>query len=136
MTLRLGVCLTCLMFFCSSPSRAAEQPDGFDGSIRTISTPTEPQFTKVIDDLPLMPGLQLVEDEDVLFTHESGRIAETNAMGSVDIDAVYQFYKRALPHLGWKVVNSHTYTRENEQLRIDAHANDKITIVQFSVKPL
>src|ERR1700679_2747005 len=72
----------------------------------TIPAPG-PEFTKVIDDLPLMPGLQLVEDEDVLFSSGSSRIAETNAIGPVDIDAVYAFYKKSLPHLGWKTVNSH-----------------------------
>jgi len=97
----------------------------------------EPQFTKVIDDLPLMPGLQLVEDEDVLFSAPgSGRIAETNAVGPVDIDAVYSFYKKSLPHLGWKAVNAHTYEREGEKLSISARANNKITLVHFAVKPV
>jgi hypothetical protein len=96
-----------------------------------------PHFTKVIEDLPLMPGLQLVEDEDVLFASpNAGRIAETNAIGPVDIDDVYKFYKRSLPHLGWKTVDSRTYQREGEQLRIEAHANAKITIVKFTVKPI
>src|ERR1700743_433079 len=59
----------------------------------SIPSTNPPRFAKVIEDLPLMPGLQLVEDEDVLFsTPGSGRIAETNAIGSVDIDEVYKFY--------------------------------------------
>ena len=95
-----------------------------------------PRFANVIEDLPLMPGLQLVEDEDVLFvTPHSGRIAETNAVGTVDIDDVYLFYRRSLPHLGWKLVDARTYVREGERLRIDAHANSKITTVRFTVKP-
>jgi hypothetical protein len=102
-----------------------------------IAQDNEPRFTNVIEDLPLMPGLQLMEDEDVLFvTPHSGRIAETNAIGSVDIDDVYKFYRRSLPHLGWKVVDSRTYVREGEKLRIDAHANAKITTVRFTVKPV
>ena len=97
---------------------------------------SEPRFTKVIEDLPLMPGLQLVDDEDVLFSSPgSGRIAETNAIGPVDIDEVYKFYQHSLPHLGWKSVNPRTYVREHEQLRIDARANQKITVVRFTVKP-
>ena len=66
----------------------------------------------------------------------SGRIAETNAIGPVDIDDVYKFYRHSLPHLGWKVVDTRTYVREGEQLRIDAHANQKITLVRFTVKPI
>ena len=50
--------------------------------------PANTNFAKVIDDLPLMPGLQLVEGEDVLFAEPVlGRIAETTAEGPVDIDA-------------------------------------------------
>jgi hypothetical protein len=97
----------------------------------------EPQFTNVIEDLPLMPGLQLVDDEDVLFDEPgSGRIAETNAMGPVDIDEVYKFYRRSLPHLGWKAINARTYERGGERLRIDAQANAKVTTVRFTVRPM
>jgi hypothetical protein len=120
------------------PLHAAElnQASGADqGSPVPQADP--PHFTKVIEDLPLMPGLQLIEDEDVLFaTPGSGRIAETNAIGPVEIDDVYKFYRRSLPHLGWKTVDAHTYVREGEQLRIDAHANQKITVVRFTVKPV
>jgi hypothetical protein len=101
------------------------------------SNAAPPQFTKVIDDLPLMPGLELVDDEDVLFDAPgSGRIAETNAMGPVDTDDVYKFYKKSLPHLGWHAAGSNTYRRNNEELRIDARANQKITLVTFTVRPL
>ena len=121
-----------------APLNAAQlnPPPSDPANVSGVPEP-EPQFTKVIDDLPLMPGLQLVEDEDVLFSAPgSGRIAETNAVGPVDIDAVYNFYKKSLPHLGWKVVNAHTYEREGEKLSISAHANNKITLVNFSVKPV
>jgi hypothetical protein len=94
------------------------------------------QFTRVIQDLPLMPGLEPVEDEDVLFDAPgSGRIAETNAMGPVDTNDVYKFYKKSLPHLGWREFKEHTYRRAKEELHIDARANQKITLVTFTVKP-
>ena len=95
-----------------------------------------PGFDTVIDDLPLMPGLQVMQDRDVLFFEpKAGRIAETTAEGAVDIDDVYDFYKRSLPHLGWKMVDARDYIREKELLRIDAHADQKITTVRFSIKP-
>jgi len=112
----------------SSTLRDTEQP-------QTISRP--PDFTNVIDDLPLMPGLELVEDEDVLFAApKAGRIAETTAQGIVDIDEVYKFYRRSLPQLGWKMVDNRTYERESDRLRIDARAEDKVTTVRFSVRPI
>jgi len=96
----------------------------------------ETKFAPAIDDLPLMPDLNPVPDEDTVFVVPSaGRIAQSTAEGPVDIDDVYKFYRRSLPHLGWKVVDARTYMREGEQLRIDAHANGKVTTVRFSVKP-
>src|ERR1700722_7155930 len=106
-------------------------------SIPAPSTPPATKFVPAIDDLPLMPGLEPVADEDTLFVvPRAGRIAEGNAVGAVDIDDVYKFYRKSLPHLGWKIIDARTYMRDNEQLRIDAHANGKITTVRFSVKPL
>jgi glucose/arabinose dehydrogenase len=97
---------------------------------------TAPEFTKVIEDLPLMPGLELLPDNDVLFVApRSGRIAETTAEGMVDVDAVYTFYRRSLPHLGWKMIDARTYQRDNDVLHIDAHAEEKITTARFLVSP-
>src|SRR5580704_4071886 len=88
----------------------------------------EQQFTSVIDDLPLMPGLKTVEDKDVLFVEpQAGRIAETEASGEVSIDEVYKFYHRSLPHLGWKALDARTYEREGERLRIDARSSGNTT---------
>jgi hypothetical protein len=96
----------------------------------------ETKFAPAIEDLPLMPDLNPVPDEDTMFVVPSaGRIAQSTAEGPVDIDDVYKFYRKSLPHLGWKVVDARTYLRDGEQLRIDAHANGKVTTVRFSVKP-
>lgn len=96
----------------------------------------EQQFTSVIDDLPLMPGLKTDDDKDVLFIEpHAGRIAETEASGEVSIDQVYDFYRHSLPHMGWKVIDGRTYQREGETLRVDAEMSGKITTVRFTVKP-
>lgn len=96
-----------------------------------------PEFAEVIEDLPLMPGLKLVNGEDVLFTApQAGRIAITEAAGPVGADAVYAFYRRSLPPLGWKVLDKRNYEREGERLMIEAKTGEKITKVRFSVKPV
>ena len=93
-------------------------------------------FATTIGDLPLMPGLSLVKDDDVLFvTPREGRIATTDAQGAVDVDDVYNFYRRSLPQLGWKFINARTYEREGERLRIDAKAVEKVTTVKFTISP-
>ena len=96
----------------------------------------ETQFTPAIDDLPLMPGLEPVPNEDMVFTvPRSGRIAQSSAEGAVDVDDVYRFYRRTLPQLGWHMIDTRHYMREGEHLHIDAHADGKETTVRFSVNP-
>ncbi|MDP9126766.1 MAG: hypothetical protein M3N08_00710 [Pseudomonadota bacterium] len=120
------------------PGPLQAEPLNQDGSnqVAEPANASEQEFTTVIEDLPLMPGLTTVQDGDVLFAvpHE-GRIAETEASGPVAIDDVYNFYRRSLPHLGWKVIDGRTYQREKERLLIDARSDGKITTVQFSIKP-
>ncbi len=97
---------------------------------------SQTHFTDVIDDLPLMEGLQTVDDKDVLFDEPSvGRIAETTAEGDVKPEDVYKFYGRSLPQLGWHTIDQRTFRRDNEILRIDARANGGSTMVKFSEKP-
>ena len=94
------------------------------------------QVAPAIDDLPLMPGLTPVPDEDMVFlTRRDGRIAESVTQGLVDIDEVYKFYRRSLPQLGWRVVDGRSYERNGEILRIDAHADSKLSTVRFTVNP-
>lgn len=94
------------------------------------------QFVPSIDDLPLMPGLSPLRDEDTVFVvPHAGRIAESAAIGAVDVDEVYKYYNRSLPQLGWKPNGARTYSRNGEKLHILARANGKITTVQFSIKP-
>jgi hypothetical protein len=122
----------------ASPSLAVpiNQPADADDDTATAPGSEEPRFANVIEDLPLMPGLQLVEDEDVLFSEPgAGRIAETNAIGPVTVTDVYKFYRRSLPHLGWKAIDTRTYERSGERLRIDAQTNEQVTTVRFTVKP-
>jgi hypothetical protein len=96
----------------------------------------EAKFDTAVDDLPLMPGLTAVPEEETLFVEpKAGRIAESVASGAVDIDEVYQFYHRTLPHLGWQILDGRTYKRGGEKLRIQARADGKLTTVHFSIKP-
>ncbi len=105
---------------------------------RHVESKSVTQFAKVIDDLPLMPGLTPQDDKDVLFTSGDARIAQTTVTGSVNIEDVYQFYHKSLPQLGWKYVNERTYERDNEKLRIDVKGSDTLatTVVRFSVEPI
>ena len=128
-----------LLPLASAPAGAAQinsQSTLIDGMF-TPAPPAAPEtrFAGAIPDLPLMPGLEPRPEEDVSFATKGGRIAESMAEGDVDIDNVYKFYRRTLPHLGWTAVDGRTYERAHEQLRIDARADGKLSTVHFTVKP-
>lgn len=97
----------------------------------------ESKFSKTIEDLPLMSGLEVVGGQDVLFVFGSDRIAQTTVSGHVDIDEVYYFYQETLPQLGWSETTPRLYERNGERLRIEASsANaDGKTYVRFEVEP-
>lgn len=113
-------------------------PAGAEGNYNKKRDDTGASFAKVIDDLPLMSGLTIAHDDDVLFITRSGRIAQTVATGAVDVDEVYQYYQKALPQLGWKAVDARSFERDNERLRLDVSSvtPDATTIARFSVEPI
>jgi len=131
--------LATLLFPAASAPAEAAQVNSHSTLIDRMFTPSPPapetQFAGAIPDLPLMPALEPQPEEDVSFATRNGRFAESTAEGEADIDDVYKFYRRTLPHLGWTAVDGRTYERAHEQLRIEAHANGKVSTVHFTVKP-
>lgn len=114
----------------SAPALAA------DGNYNHVA-PQGQQFVKALDDVPLMPGLKPVNEDDMLFAARGRRIAEATAQGFVDVDEVYYFYERSLPELGWKKITPRLYTRSKDTLSIDADAigEDAKTTVHYAIRP-
>ena len=88
----------------------------------------------VLDGVPLMEGLQLPpHDKNELnilpdFGADPGTVV---AIGIADVDDVYNYYKTALPPLGWQAVSGRAYMRGNEILHVDVTVEGKITTVTF-----
>jgi len=78
-----------------------------------------PVFFSVIDDLPLMPGLQEDTDRALSFDTANGRIAEIAASGLVEAGVIIDYYARTLPQLGWKLNTLDRYIRGDEYLKIE-----------------
>ena len=95
-------------------------------------------FVSGIDDLPLMPGLTMIEDGSVEFESPLGRLVEARAHGRVKPEAVSVFYSRVLPELGWSANDAQTFSREKEILKItfpdDGEDQSRLT-VRFSLSP-
>ena len=92
-------------------------------------------FLKAIADLPLMPGLEEVEDASVVFDKPSGRIVEAFAKGAVGRSDVAGFYDKTLPQLGWQAEGGGSYWREGERLTLDVTESGRLLTVRFTLAP-
>ena len=95
-------------------------------------------FVSVIDDLPLMAGLQEV-GEGVEFATGQGRIVEATATArpdaNLDQQAVTDFYAATLPQLGWAKTGDAAFAREGEVLELLFGTSAGRLTVRFSLAP-
>lgn len=92
------------------------------------------RFLSVIDDLPLMAGLDEAGD-GVQFATPQGRIAEVTARGRVSRAQVLKFYADTLPQLGWSRTGDGRFAREGETLALVFDESGGALSVRFSVTP-
>lgn len=93
------------------------------------------EFFELLDDVPVMPGLDPVADAGTEFDTPSGRIVEAYAIGAASRSGVLKFYRGTLPQLGWQVGAGDAFRREDEALRIDFFGPDGELTVRFTVAP-
>ena len=93
-------------------------------------------FLTGTEDVPLMQGLALSEDETFDFENEDGRLYFSKAYTKDESEKVQKFYEETLPQLGWQRTDE-GYSREGDTLRISVtdgsfHAQ-KLTSVIFEL---
>ncbi len=95
------------------------------------------RFMQMIEDLPLMPGLDEDADAGINFDSPGGRIVEVYAVGPVSPAEVAAYYQDVLPQLGWRVGGGGLYIRDAETLRVEAvdGAAGEPLSVRFRVQP-
>lgn len=89
---------------------------------------TATNFVRGSEDIPLVDGLELIDDENINFDSKSGSIASVDYKSGFDPEAVQAFYIRTLPQMGWKLSkndqNHSLFTRDEEKLEIDFIESD------------
>lgn len=95
--------------------------------------PAPAQNSVMLGDIPLMDGLQIYHDPELIHLFADDPTEPVIAVGIVDVDDVYNFYKHALPPLGWQASSGRDYTQSGKTLHIDAHADGKKTVVTFTI---
>ncbi len=119
-------CMNC------APQPAPEQPRLVGQAAPQID------FAKSIEDLPLMPGLSVDTDKDLMFVIGKQRIAQTTLRGYVDVDQVYYFYWRTLKEMGWRDAGRNVYERDSERMTMKVSSANAAgqTLVTFTLDPV
>ncbi|PZQ46625.1 MAG: hypothetical protein DI551_04770 [Micavibrio aeruginosavorus] len=93
-------------------------------------------FFEALYDVPVMPGLEEVKDQAMLFDKPGGKIASvTAASKSIAAEDILGFYGETLPQLGWKKVGQNQYVRGQDRLVMDLVKKPPLTIVHFTLSP-
>ena len=94
-------------------------------------------FLEGTEDVPLMPTLDVVEDETFSVDNEDGRLFFSKAMTTTAAADVLRFYKSTLPQLGWDETESGVFNREGDVLSISVTSVGKnqtrLTEVTFEI---
>jgi hypothetical protein len=105
------------------------------GAIRAQSG-AGPVFFEALYDVPVMPGLEEVKDQAVLFDKPGGRIASVVAASrSLNATQIAGFYDESLPQLGWKKTTQNQYVRGSDRLVMDISKAPPLTVVHFTLSP-
>ncbi|MGB1076865.1 MAG: hypothetical protein ACPG05_01025 [Bdellovibrionales bacterium] len=111
----------------------------------TVSQPTteskktdyEVKYLEILDDVPLMQGLELVPEATLVFDKPDGRIAETSYFSSsVTSEEITAYYSEVLPQLGWQMIDPFKYAREQDHLVFTPSQNNEESLVIFYLSPL
>jgi len=102
---------------------------------RGQSEQEESRFIEDLGDVPLMPGLTVVEDAGMAFDAAAGRIVEVFARGEATAEEVGRFYAESLPSLGWQAAGESIWRREGEVLRLETGRDDAGLFVRFLLTP-
>ena len=93
-------------------------------------------FLPGFEEMPVMPGLQVIEGAGINFDTAAGRIAEAYLTGKIGLEEILSFYSTTLEQLGWEEVNTRTFEREGEALFLELENIDDEIIVHFRLSPI
>lgn len=107
------------------------------GLIVLAATGRAEQFLAGLEDVPVMPGIEVVENAGVTFDSPAGRIIEAYAAGAVNRNAVRSYYRAALPQLGWTRTGPLVFDRAGERLTIELLGQSTAPVtVRFELGPV
>ena len=110
---------------------------------RPIAHPSDALFNKKFvqgtEDIPLYPHMALLRDTSANYDTAGGRILQaTYTVRSSSPETIMQFYRNALPNLGWQHQSGGSqdiYVRENEVLTLTFRQHDRNVRMDVMLEP-
>jgi hypothetical protein len=93
-------------------------------------------YFEALYDIPIMPGLEEMKDQAMLFDKPDGKIASVVAISkTLKPKEVDGFYNATLPPLGWEKMGPKSYIRGAEKLELRIEENPPFTILYLGISP-
>jgi hypothetical protein len=104
-------------------------------ALLAFGTARADEFVTGTEDVPLMPGLAMIDGSALVFDKPEGRIVEAQARGATSRAKVQAFYTSSLPQLGWRKSGINQWRRDAERLKLDFRGEDGHLTVGFTLLP-
>lgn len=106
------------------------------GGLAGSSAAAEERFFEALYDVPVMPGMEEVPGQAMLFDKPGGRIAVVVAATKVAKPAeVAAFYEETLTQMGWIKTTVNQYVRGEQRLSVKIQSGAKAATVNFTLEP-
>lgn len=104
--------------------------------LATPAVAEKARFFEALYDVPVMPGLEELPDQAMLFDKPDGRIASVVAASkTLGEEDVRRFYGETLVQMGWKKSTQNQYVRGSDRLSMDVVKRPPLTLVHFTLEP-
>lgn len=125
----LYLALFAVIFSCVQETKKSKQKE--------YSYEISEYFVQGSEDIPLLVGMEQINNEGLGFDTASGSIMSSSYEVLIDFDKIKDFYMQTLPQIGWQVSKNFqdklSFTREKEKLEINFIKENDVDVVRFLI---
>ena len=103
--------------------------------ISSAQTENETPQVQWVGDLPINPNLTIEPGLGFAFDSPEGRVVMILLSGDVDSNSMQEYYRQALPPLGWEQTGDMRWAREGEALLINKTEAAGAALWKLTLRP-
>jgi hypothetical protein len=105
--------------------------------LKTTEDRASEDFVQGSEDIPLLVGMEKINDDSLGFDSSSGSIMASSYRTKTDVEKIKNFYIKTLPQMGWKLVENEktklSFRRDKEKLEIEIKDQIGKNLVHFFI---